>query len=529
MTAKSVFAIGLDSADHAMIEKWSAAGHLPNLQRLRSEGSYSSLRHLEFYSDETPYTNFLTGCLPNTTSFWGPFRFSPSKYKVTAKPYEFKPYTPFYTYAGEGDRSVCAFDIPHCPSLFPEMKGIQLLGWGCHAAMGPLQSMPSDLAGEIEQTYGEHSGLALEYEGSWCEATYLKKFHAALLESIERKTQICLDLIERQHWDLFLTVFSEPHFALHKFWHLSDPTHPLFSLMSDSDYDPLLEIYQALDSSIGKIFNAVPDDADVMVFAAHGGEGNVADLHSMVFLPELLHRYSFDGRAYLCRQQSGNDQLPPVQTSIERDDWLRAVWAQMAMSPITMLSLHQWRVGSRLLPWRHGDLWWQPLTWLEGYWPKMKAFALPTFGDGYIRINLEGREKSGIVPSASFDAVCDEITQLLMDLRNPRNNEPVVKEIVRTVSDPRAQGSALPDADLVVVWRQPPADVVQSPAYGQLGPLPFRETGGHRPQGFMTIRGDGIQSGHVLQNGLVTDLAPTILSRMGLSSPAHMTGKNLLS
>ncbi|MFP6827791.1 MAG: hypothetical protein VCC36_01860, partial [Gammaproteobacteria bacterium] len=67
MVSRLIVAIGLDAADHALIEKWSADGHLPNLARLRRRGSYGTLRHIEFYSDETPWTNFLTGCTPQRT------------------------------------------------------------------------------------------------------------------------------------------------------------------------------------------------------------------------------------------------------------------------------------------------------------------------------------------------------------------------------------------------------------------------------------------------------------------------------
>ena len=134
MVSRSIVAIGLDAADHALIEKWSADGHLPNLARLRRRGSYGTLRHIEFYSDETPWTNFLTGCTPQRTGFWSPFRFSPETYEHKFGPYDFSEFRPFY--ALNEQRSICVFDMPHCPVLFPGQDGVQVLVWSSHSAMG---------------------------------------------------------------------------------------------------------------------------------------------------------------------------------------------------------------------------------------------------------------------------------------------------------------------------------------------------------------------------------------------------------
>ncbi|MCH9051627.1 MAG: hypothetical protein IIA72_11165 [Proteobacteria bacterium] len=215
-------------------------------------------------------------------------------------------------------------------------------------------------------------------------------------------------------------------------------------------------------------FRASPRQADLMIFSVHGSEANCYDLPSMVYLPELLYRYSFAGRRYLCRNQLTDGQLPPVRTSM-RGGWLQSVWEQKATTTVSVLSLRQWRLGRLLLRRMNTQLFSQrrffsqPLTWFDHRWPKMKAFALPTYGDGYVRINLKGREGRGRVSPADYDTLCDEITDMLNALRNPRNGRPVVKEVVRTRLDRRARGPYEPDADLVVVWQQPPADMVSSP------------------------------------------------------------------
>ena len=118
-----------------------------------------------------------------------------------------------------------------------------------------------------------------------------------------------------------------------------------------------------------------------------------------------------------------------------------------------------------------------------------------------MRINLRGREARGTVSPSDYDKVCDEITDMLNALRNPRNGTPVVREIARTRLDRRSSGPCEPDADLVVVWQQPPADIVSSATLGTVGPIPFRETGGHRPEGFLVACGQGIAENSTLRPG----------------------------
>jgi predicted AlkP superfamily phosphohydrolase/phosphomutase len=454
------------------------------------------------------------------------FRFSPKTYERSFSSYDFRDYRPFY--ALEEELSVCVFDMPHCPVLFPRQRGVQVLGWGAHCPMGPLQSNPPELAEELVSRFGEHLAFPIEYGGDWTNQPYLERLHAALIDSIDRKKQICLDLLGRQRWDLFLTVFSEPHMALHKFWHMSDPTHPLYGACAQPGKNPLCDVYKALDTAVGAIADRVADgQADLIVFSVHGSEANCYDLPSIVFLPELLYRYSFAGRRYLCRDQLKDGQLPPVRTSM-RGGWLRSVWQQKPTTAISVLSLRQWLPARVLIRLMHAHPRYQPLTWFDHRWPKMKAFALPSFGDGYVRINLKGREGQGRVSPADYDILCDKITEMLNALRNPRNGKPVVKEIIRTRQDRRTLGPHEPDADLVVVWQQPPADMVRSPTLGVLGPLPFRETGGHRPEGFLIASGQGVAESSTFGPGEVIDLAPTVLSRLGLRVPDYMDGRNLL-
>jgi hypothetical protein len=82
----------------------------------------------------------------------------------------------------------------------------------------------------------------------------------------------------------------------------------------------------------------------------------------------------------------------------------------------------------------------------------------------------------------------------------------------------------MPDADLVVLWTPEAADVVDTPV-GRIGPVPFRRTGSHVERGFMLASGSAIRVGRTMEEPHATDLAPTILSMMGVPIPAYMEGK----
>ena len=50
--------------------------------------------------------------------------------------------------------------------------------------------------------------------------------------------------------------------------------------------------------------------------------------------------------------------------------------------------------------------------------PKWRAFALPSYHDGRVRLNIAGREKRGIVPAAEYVNVCRQISDLVGECRN---------------------------------------------------------------------------------------------------------------
>jgi predicted AlkP superfamily phosphohydrolase/phosphomutase len=541
-----VIAIGLDAADPELMNRWLAEGRLPNLAALRAAGGYGSLDNLHYYKAETPWTTFLTGVMPAKTGYWTPVKFREGSYRVEeVQAYDFAEYPPFYA-LGE-DFRVAVFDVPQT-TLTPQANGPQVLAWGAHSPQTRSHSLPTALHAEVIARYGEHPALHHDH-GAWWDKDYLHFLRDATSAGIERRTRICVDWLRQERWDLFLTIFGETHSLGHDFWYLSQPDGPLSPLRKrmEFDGDPLLEAFQEVDEAIGAIIAAAPPEATIVVFSIHGSGHNTTDLPSMVLLPEFLYRHSNPGRTLLAPGKAGARLGAPI-SHFRGKQWEHEIWELRRDShPLQGLlkRLLPRRVHRRINRWFNGSadrellsqkqlrqqgqaVTWQPSMWYSGLWPKMRAFAIPSFSEGYIRINLAGREPEGMVQPEDYDALCEELTTQLHRLVNPRNGKPVVKEVVRTRTSAQERDPKLPEADLVVIWAEEPADVIEHPRLGRIGPVPYRRSGSHRARGFWIARGPGIDAGTVFQPGHAVDLPATLLALMHAPLPPYMDGKPLL-
>jgi predicted AlkP superfamily phosphohydrolase/phosphomutase len=111
-------------------------------------------------------------------------------------------------------------------------------------------------------------------------------------------------------------------------------------------------------------------------------------------------------------------------------------------------------------------------------WSRTRAFAHPAENQGYIRLNLRGRERDGIVDPADADALMDEIAAGIESFRE-LDGSPAVKSVekVRDLFGTGDRVHQLPD--LIVKWVDTPATRLE----------------GLRSERFGTVRRHGVGSG----------------------------------
>jgi len=518
---RRVLLVGLDGFELSLAERYIAEGALPALAAMGARSARFRLDHGDAKRSGLAWEHVSTGLSPADAGRHAAVTFDPASYAVWQDGTSLAPFP-----AGLPARTV-VFDPPYFDlARAPDTRGI--VGWGAHDPGIASAAVPKELGSEFRDRFGTYLAQDWIYGLTWPCAQKSAVMADRLVRAVEMRADAAGWLLGERlpDWDLGIVVVSELHSGIEAFWHGIDPMHPLHRLPSAGPAaDGVQRLYQAVDRLIGGLAERF-DDATIVVFAAHGMGPNGADLPSMLLLPELLYRHATGRRLFRAPDSwtGAADGLPMLAAN---ESWGEAVGAALGQWPA--LTALRRRLARRLGARSNGtdaanhrvSLDWMPAAAYRRHWPAMPAFALPSFYDGRVRINLAGRERNGRVPSEQYAAACDEIEELIRACRDTRTGKPVAGRIERAGGDPRRLGPT--EADLVVDWDEAPVGF-EHPALGRIGPAPYRRTGGHSgPYGFAYLAGDDIAAGDC---GICNtfDIVPTIIDLLQLPRPARLSG-----
>jgi predicted AlkP superfamily phosphohydrolase/phosphomutase len=167
-----------------------------------------------------------------------------------------------------------------------------------------------------------------------------------------------------------------------------------------------------------------------------------------------------------------------------------------------------------------------PAARYQQYWHKMPAFALPSFYDGRLRINLKGRERRGVVEPENYQETCESLVALLDRCTDPITGQKVIGDVeFPNRASPAERGPT--EADIVIVWRGAPLGF-DHPEFGRIGPAPYRRTGGHTgKQGFAFVEAPGMAPGDYGMRSAY-DVVPTLFELLGETPSDILSGTPLL-
>ena len=529
-------AVGLDGFEVSLVDRLIAAGELPALSALRDRSATYLLDHGSAARTGLAWEHFASGLTPEAAGRSGVVTLDPDTYSVWQEGARFEPFFE------QLEARTVVFDAPYTDlTRAPHVHGV--VAWGSHDPGVPTTANPASLLSEAGfPAYPARSAI---YSNPWPSADGTRTMAGELARGITTRTDAATWLLGRRlpDWDLAIVVAGEPHSGAEALWHGIDIEHPLHGHPSAAPAaEGLGAIYRACDHLVARLVEETAAD-QVLVFSMGGMGTNQSDVTSMVLLPELLFRWATGGSLLEVRAEWAADPtrvpLFPVGetwTTASRT-WYPA--PEVTRGPVRKLAARlpgsiKRRIrtlvpGTAPVPATRGSLslHWQPATRYQTWWHEMAAFALPSFYDGRIRVNLRGRERRGVVDPGDYERVCKEIIEMLHACRDVRTGESVVASIEQ-VEPAEAMELDGGGADLLVVWRTG-AYAFEHPDLGVIGPVPLRRTGGHTgPYGFAYLTAPGLTPG---ARGVRSafDVAPTVVELTGNSPISGMSGRSMLA
>jgi len=511
---RRVLAIGLDSADADLIEKWADEGHLPTLAALRREGTWARLGTTADVLHVSAWPTIYTGASPGHHGMYHAFQIRAGERAIHRARAEECGLPPFWKILDDAGVKCLVMDA-FMDYRLKDFRGVQITEYGTWTWFTKPASTPSDVRREILRRFGpypapEHTNLFTVPDP--------RTFRDQLVAGATVKGRVVRWLLREKPWEMAFVTFGEPHAGGHYLWHVSDheyPSHPIGGAAGAEH--ALRDVYAAVDQAIGEIVSAVDDSTTVMIVSGDGMGPNYSGCH---LLPEVLNRLGLFYGTSVGGDPDGEEG---------RADRSRPGLAAMLRQAIPLGLRH---AVTRCLP--RSLHYWLNLRWANQAidWDRSQAFCIPNSNEGYVRLNLRGREPGGIVETgAMFQELLETIHEAVEELVVPTGEARPAREVFhmdQVFSGPRR--GDLPD--LVVTWnpnarvlgdlRSERCGLVHGPAGYQVAPY---YTGNHRPNAFVLCRGPRAASRITLERGHILDIPATILTILGIDLPAYFEGR----
>lgn len=473
---QKVVLVGLDSVDVEYVEPRLAM--LPHLRRLLGEGPLRRLDSPAHVMSASVWPTFYTATAPGVHGQYFPMQWDPARMRLRHVAADWLGCEPFWRPLAREGLPVTTLDV-QCVFPAGTPDGVEVVNWGVQAFGGFHCNRP-EIGAEIVRRFG-HDAMRFDAPVDKSPAR-LATMRRRLLASAARRGELARWLMRETQWRLFTVVFTECHRAGHYFWPAGDDAH------ARGAAETLAEIHRAVDEEVGRLLECVDlDTTTVVVFSLLGMDANRSQMH---FVPAVLDRVNAAFAA-------GNGQPARPQRSVMRT--LRGALPAALQERVALAvpePLRDWVIGRAFT----GGV----------AWSRTPGFALPTGGEGYVRLNLVGRERTGCLPhgAEAHRRYLAALEEGFRSFHDADTGEPLVREVHHPTDDfPGPRSTHLPD--VAIGWRPArPATTIRSERLGTLtGRLATGRSGNHRPSAFAAVAGPARTSPRAAALGTIVDLA----------------------
>ncbi len=493
---KKVIIIGLDAVDSERAEDFIGKGYLPNIKRLKENGSYGRLRSTIPAVSNVCWTSFITGKNPGKHNTFGYLGFKENTYQIKSiSSLDRASETVWHILNRYGKKT----GIINLPSLYPPEKidGFMVCGM-LTPKINTNFIYPESLQEELlTQIKGYNIDIGTR------RATRDKDILLEEIYEITKKRSEAMHYLARRFdCDLFLAVFTGTDRIQHFFWR---------DMQGASKYkDAIADYFRYIDSILGDFIKDMDKEAILFIVSDHG----MRQLKKVFYLNNFLIK---EGLLKIKRHSAQEIKHQFVHTVVK---WTISWFTRLGLNPDRL---------KELLP--RGAI--DNLTNIYCYrgnidWSQTKAYFLPGQGDG-IMINLKGKYPQGPVENSDDEALKDDIIKKLSEIKDPDSKEKNIKNIYR-----REQlycGNFVKNApDLIVEMKSGyriSEDITEGGLFKDIASDPAELISAeHYSDGLIIAYGESIKKCNI-SDASILDIIPTVLHFFDIPVPDSMDGRVL--
>jgi predicted AlkP superfamily phosphohydrolase/phosphomutase len=489
--SRKVLIIGLDGATFDVLKPMMNSGRMPNLKRFIQQGASGICKSTVPPITPAAWTTFMTGKGPGRHGIIDFERYDVSTGKLSFNSsFEIREKT-IWKHLSEKGLRVGSLWVP---MTYPPYKvnGFLISGFETPNTERGF-TYPADLKEELLTRWPEYS-----YKSRWRrKALGGDELFQNNLQHIKRSFQQGYEIVttcgERFGWDVLMVMYKLVDNLQHKTWKYLDPrTRDRYPQRAEM----VAETFAALDEVLGKLFQyASEQQADVLIMSDHG--------HG-----------SLEGKA---------------QPNLLLKQWgylsIKSPLIQARKRAAKIINRSLGRTKKRF----EANLGIESDLVLD--WSQTKACVMHAGMNGFLYLNLKGRQPGGVVEQNDYEKLRDELIENFQSVTvNDRNGEaiqvyPEVHKPEELYNCRREDQPWLPDLLLVP---HPGLSVVRKIRGNR--PVVWsslrRMEGTHRLEGVFAAGGENIRAGAEVK-GQLADIAPTLLTMLGLPVPEDMEGRVL--
>ena len=484
---------------------------LQEQERLRKISSLRARGH--WYNLETPAATFEGGTYFSLYSgkhvgdhcVYFPFMWSALDQRVR-KQDDFPLPETIWDRVGRAGRRSLVID-PYEGRRAQTMIGLGLGGWQFRHHVALYQwSVPRGLGRQLRSRFGGASAVEEVYGRP--SLSDLSRMRKILIDSPRRAADAAAELIRQDYFDLVWVTMSACHIAGH--WFL-DPSRFSQAVYDKSEqagfHTALVDSYIAVEEAMSCILDVIPATADIIVLSPSSMEPNTSRSH---LLPGMLHAILANGSDVGSRATTPGNSIWRVRAAIPTS--VRTAVARVLPERLT-------RELTARLELRGVD------------WTTTRAFVAPSGDCGYVRLNLKGRERDGIVAPGDAERLLEEITSGLRTFRDP-DGQPAIRIVERGSSVVGGKKFFDRFPDLIVHWSERlPSHLagVSSPHFGEVPALGWGSgrTGEHKGGAWALIVPGSSKLRAPMKPPHIVDIAPTVCAVLGVDADG-LSGQPLL-